>query len=206
MELSSKYIVIEGSEGVGKTCQTLLLEQFFVKNNIDVLRVREPTSFSEDFAHINRMIKNSEIGEMTRTFLLSAARAELFEKKINPALKEGKVVISDRSWVSFLAYQGVIRGQKIRFLKECIQMAMGGANTDLIIILTAPPEISWDRIRKRKSYKSDVIEKEGLEILKKLDKVYREFAHQLGAFEVDSSLPVKDVNLKIIEKITTKFR
>ena len=109
-KLPGKLIVFEGVEGCGKTTQSQLLSKYFYDNQIDHLLVREPggTETGEQIRSI--LLHSEELNGLSELFLLSAARQILISQKVIPALKSGKIVISDRFYFSSLAYQGHARG------------------------------------------------------------------------------------------------
>ena len=101
------FISFEGIDGCGKTTQLQLLNDYLIKLNHSVIAVREPggTLISEKIREMLLDSKNN-ICKTTEVFLFEAARTELVQTIIAPAIKENKFVLSDRFIDSTLAYQG----------------------------------------------------------------------------------------------------
>lgn len=103
------YLSIEGMEGVGKSTVVEYLSKQLMDDGLDVLYVHEPgnTPQGEDIRDIllNKPY-SSDLEVYTQLLLYTASRIELYNKVIKPALDQGKVVISDRTVVSSLVYQG----------------------------------------------------------------------------------------------------
>ena len=107
------FISIEGPDGAGKTTQARLLKTRLENCGVKVLLTREPggTPVGEE---IRKLLLNPEYSEMTvacEVLLYSAARAQLVRQSINPSLKKGWVVISDRYLDSNIVYQGYGGGE-----------------------------------------------------------------------------------------------
>lgn len=98
------FIVIEGIDGSGKTTLADKLEAALQERNIDYVRVREPggTPIGEQ---IRDLVVNNPMHVLTELWLMQAARMELVQTVIRPALDQCKVVICDRYTLSTLAYQ-----------------------------------------------------------------------------------------------------
>ena len=107
----SKFIVVEGSEGVGKSTQIKTIKSFLEEHKIEYIVTREPggTSFGESIRSIILDQKNDTYN-LTDSLLFYASRYENYNKIILPALKSGKTVICDRFHYSTLVYQGIIDG------------------------------------------------------------------------------------------------
>lgn len=105
------YIVLEGIVGSGKSTQVKKLVDFLSVRFPDreVLSVREPgsTPIAEDIRHLaqRKEWENEEMSPITNAYLYAAARAQLLDTVIKPALEKGVIVISDRSFLSSLAQQ-----------------------------------------------------------------------------------------------------
>jgi dTMP kinase len=101
------------------------------------------------------------LGQMSReteSLLLNASRAELVDKVIEPALREGRLVVCDRFWDATVAYQGYGRGLPIEPLMSITMYAARGLCPDLTFLLDVPLEVSRQRLRGRSA---DRLEGEG---------------------------------------------
>ena len=107
--MNNKFIVVEGSEGVGKSYQIKIIKQYLIDNNIDYILTREPggTSFGESIRDII-LNDDNNTEELTDSLLFYASRYENYKKIILPALEAGKTVICDRYHYSTLVYQGIV--------------------------------------------------------------------------------------------------
>ena len=115
--MKAAFISIEGIEGCGKTTQTRMVSEYLEGKGISCIQVREPggTPIGEKIRDILLDPKNS-MNVLTEALLYFAARAQLVEEVIKPALKEGKWVVADRFSDSTLAYQGHAGGLGIEEL------------------------------------------------------------------------------------------
>jgi dTMP kinase len=105
---SGKFISLEGGEGAGKSTQVRALAQALQKRGLDVLMTREPGG-SDGAEKIRDLLLSGSADRWStkaETLLFAAARADHFERTIEPALKAGRWVVCDRFVDSSLAYQG----------------------------------------------------------------------------------------------------
>lgn len=105
------YIVFEGIVGSGKSTQSKLLVEFLRGKypEKEIIHVREPgsTPIAEDIRHLAQGKEwDEKMHPLTNAYLYAAARAQTLRTIVIPALQAGKIVISDRSFISSLAYQG----------------------------------------------------------------------------------------------------
>lgn len=152
------FIVIEGIDGAGKSTQARLLAEWFEERGEEVILTKEPTDTA--FGKLIRrlvltggregIIDGARISHEAEALLFAADRAEHVEKLIKPALKEGKIVISDRYFYSSLAYQWA-RGLDLEWLIDLNRFAV---RPDLAILLDLPVKESMRRINRR-SIKSE---------------------------------------------------
>jgi len=85
----------------------------------------------------------------TESLLLNASRAELVDKIIEPALREGRLVVCDRFWDATIAYQGYGRGLPIETLMPITMYAARRLSPDVTFLLDIPIEVSRQRLRGR---------------------------------------------------------
>jgi len=156
------FISFEGPEGAGKTTQLQLLAQYLNTNSIPVEVIREPggTSLGEKVREL-LLDPGQDIEAKTEVYLYAAARAQLVEKMIRPALEEGRVILCDRYVDASVAYQGYGRALGPQAVREANTLAIGGIWPDLTVLLDIAPEEGLQRVQLR-SQGLDRIEQEKL--------------------------------------------
>ncbi len=141
------FITIEGPEGAGKTTQAARLEEHLRAERIDVIRTREPggTKLGERLRHLLLDHAEQHNDPLADALLFNAARRQLVEEVIRPAIDAGTTVICTRFADSTLAYQGYGAGVPLARLHALEEIATGGLRPDLTILLDVPPEIGLGR-------------------------------------------------------------
>lgn len=177
--MDSLFITLEGIDFCGKTTQARMLTSFMRGKKYDVLLIREPggDQISEKIRKVLLSERNSGITSLTELLLYEASRAQLTQKVILPALKEGKTVICDRYSDSTLAYQGYGRGLDKKTISYLNQISTMGLSPDLTILLDVPVETSFER-RKKEKRKKDRLEKERFEFHQRIREGYLKIARQ----------------------------
>jgi dTMP kinase len=136
------FITFEGLDKVGKSTQVERLVEYLRSRMMKVTLVREPgsTEISEQIRKILLDRNNAgKISPMTELMLYNAARAQLVEDIIRPALERGETVISDRFYDSTTAYQGYGRGIDIGLINSVNMAATGNLVPDLTILMSVGP-------------------------------------------------------------------
>ncbi len=184
----AKFIVVEGLEGAGKsTAMNAILEVLAEHGITQVIRTREPggTGLAEK---LRSLVKEEHDGEqlqdMTELLLMYAARVQLVENVIKPALNRGEWVLGDRHDMSSQAYQGggrQIEGQTMASLKD---ITLGRFKPDLTLYLDIDPKLGLERARGRGEL--DRIEKMDISFFERTRARYLELA------AVDDSVIVVD--------------
>ena len=144
------FITLEGPEGSGKSSQLPDLAEFLRGQGWDVLTTREPggTPIGDQIRQILMRLDNRELHPRTEILLFLASRAQLVEQVIKPALREGKLVLSDRFGDSTLAYQGYGHGIDLATLRAMLAFATDNLKPDLTLLLDVDVEIGLQRKRK----------------------------------------------------------
>ena len=134
---SGTFITIEGPEGAGKTTQAELLGRHLTGLGRQAVVVREPggTPLGEEIRAILLQHREGGIGPRTDALLFNAARAQLVQDVIRPALQRGDTVISTRFSDSTLAYQGYGLGLPLDALREIEVFATSGLVPDRTVLL-----------------------------------------------------------------------
>lgn len=135
--MKGRLITFEGPEKSGKSTQAKLLSRYLKEKGYKTLFIREPgsTAISEKIRRVLLDKKNDSMSLLTETLLYLAARAQLVQEVIRPALKKGCIVLCDRFQDSTIAYQGYGCGVDINFIKEAGVYVTQGIQPDLTLLL-----------------------------------------------------------------------
>ena len=136
------FVTFEGIDGSGKTTQAALLAEWAAREGHEVVAVREPggTPLGERIREL--LLDGPEMTAWAEAALFAAARAELAERVIRPALLRGAWVVCDRYVDSSLAYQGAARGLGLEAVRELNAVATGGLAPDMTFVLLLDPEVA----------------------------------------------------------------
>jgi len=162
---------LEGGEGAGKGTQNERLCNRLRQLNINFITVREPggTTISEAIRRLLLDPDNENFSPRAELLLYGAARAQIVDEVIEPALAAGTNVIYDRFYDSTTAYQGFGRGLNMGFVSAMKRFATNGLNPDLTAYLDIDPIVALARATKEGA---DRIEREGIEFHQKLREGY----------------------------------
>ena len=174
--MKGKFVTFEGCEGVGKSTQVEMLKKYLSEKGGDFLFLREPggNAVSEK---IRELILTKDYGEICgrcEAMLYCAARAQLIDTVITPALNEGKLVVCDRFTDSTFAYQGVARGLGADYIAKLNELTCGEVTPDVTIFLDMSPEEAF--ARKGGVDASDRLESAGMDFHRKVYQGYLESA------------------------------
>jgi dTMP kinase len=196
-----RFITIEGPEGGGKSTQARRLEAELRNAGLAVLRTREPggTPLGEQLRDL--LLANAPalgvIDPLAEALLFSAARRQLVETVIRPALEAGTTVVCARFADSTLAYQGYGAGVPLAQLRALEQAATGGLRPDLTLLLDLPAEAGLARKPDEDRTRFEI----GFDLV--FHRRVRDGFLALAAVEparfvvIDASAPVDDVWLEI---------
>ena len=117
-KLQGKFITLEGGEGTGKTTCSSFLKDLFDQQHIHAIRTFDPggCSLAGQIRKILLSSKSSKISPMTEMLLFFAARIQLENEIIKPALEDGTTVICDRWFDSTMVYQGMCKGNDLNII------------------------------------------------------------------------------------------
>lgn len=143
------FVTLEGPDGSGKTTQARPLVEWLRAAGYPLVTAREPgsTLIGERIRALVHDPAYTEMSAQAEILLYSAARAQLVEQVIRPALAAGNVVLCDRYYDSTYAYQGYGRGLPLAALRAITEFATGGLRPDLTLYLDVSPEVGLRRRR-----------------------------------------------------------
>lgn len=195
------FITFEGGDGSGKSTQINILKDKLIKDGYDVVLTREPggTQISEKIRGIILDKANSEMNDMTEALLYAAARSQIVNQVIRPAIQEGKIVICDRFVDSSIAYQAYGRN-----LGDCVGIinsyAIGDCMPELTFFLKVDPEVGSKRISRREH---DRIELASDDFHKKVYEGYlvleKQFPDRIVG--IDANRSIREIADMISEKV-----
>ncbi|KMW71848.1 thymidylate kinase [Photorhabdus luminescens subsp. luminescens] len=178
--MNGKFIVIEGLEGAGKTSAMKTVVEILQQHGIqNLIFTREPggTPLAEKLRGlIKQGVEGESLTDKAEVLMLYAARVQLVENVIKPALACGTWVVGDRHDLSSQAYQGGGRGIDKNLMTSLRDTVLGDFHPDLTIYLDIPPQIGLLRARERGEL--DRIEKESMDFFNRTRSRYLEFAAQ----------------------------
>lgn len=185
MTKHGKYIVVEGTDGTGKTTQAHMLVSALQGQGYDAHYVHEPGGTALGF-ELEKLIKNRHIkrSPLTDLLLFTANRVELYQQIIAPALQAGKIIVADRSWLSSFAYQGVAEGlgaERVRHITE-EYLPSAYLYPHFTALLYVPEAQRIDMLSHRATSEDDHFETRSSAYQARVGEGYQEAAHFLLAF------------------------
>lgn len=190
------FISLEGVDGSGKSTQARLLVEAL---GAETVAIREPGG-TDAAERIRELLADPELplDPLAELLLFLAARADLTERVIRPALEAGRDVVSDRFSDSSVAYQGAARGLGVGEVIGLCDTATDGLWPDLTLLLKLDPEAGLGRADGE-----DRFESEGLELQQAVAAAYEEIAVIASdrMVAIDASGSVEDVHERVIAAV-----
>ncbi len=193
------FITFEGGEGTGKSTSIRFAVNYLRRRGKKVLLVRDPgsTKIGEDIRHILLDPQNKKMSLRTELFLYLAARAQMTDEIIRPALDKGMVVISDRFEDSTVVYQGYAGGWRLAELLKLVPFARGNVKPALTFLLDIDVRSGLKRAGRK-----DRMEHKPIAFHEKIRRGYRSLAKlEPKRFAVISTQASKQEVKKRIESI-----
>jgi dTMP kinase len=203
MGMRGLFLALEGVEGSGKSTQAALLASFLREGGYEVVQAREPGSTPLGERIRALVLEETAIGvsAWSELFLMLAARASFVEHVVEPALRQGRVVIADRFELSTLAYQGAGRGLPLDEVVACNRVATPGISPDVTILLDLPSDEGVKR-QIAAAKKPDRMEAEAREFHQRVARGYLDLASRVRNLErVDARGSIDEVHARILESL-----
>jgi dTMP kinase len=190
------FISLEGVDGSGKSTQARLLVEALGEGTV---AIREPGG-TDAAERIRELLADPAVPlePLAELMLFLAARADLTERVIRPALEEGQVVVADRFSDSSVAYQGAARGLGVGEVIGLCEMATDGLWPDLTLLLRIDPETGLGRADGE-----DRFEQEGLALQQEVATAYDEIAVIASdrVVAIDATGSVEEVHKRVLEAV-----
>ncbi len=153
MTTSGFFITLEGGEGAGKSTQQRILADRLTARGYTCVCTREPggTALGQRLRSLLLHEQELTVSATAELLLYAADRAEHVTQVIQPALRNGSVVISDRFMDSMTVYQGYGRGLNLNMIEQLNQLAVQGIPPDLTVWLDIPFEVGLERVQARRA-------------------------------------------------------
>jgi dTMP kinase len=198
---SGKFIVLDGPDGCGKTTQCKLLAQSLQEQDVMVEIYRDPgdTAIGEKIRQILLNPEHQAMSTRTELLLYMAARVQLWQEKIAPALQGGKCVILDRWLSSTCAYQGYAGEMGIENVIKIAESCLEKPWPDLTVIL----DVDLKTASRRLNHDLDRMEQKGHSYHQKVRQGFLELAKGRENFTVvDSSGDIETTHIKVMDTIS----
>ncbi|MFL6137699.1 MAG: dTMP kinase [Frankiaceae bacterium] len=198
--LGGVFIAFEGGEGAGKSTQVRQLAGWLSAQGRDVVVTHEPGG-TEVGGRLRRLLLDpaSTISPRAEALLYAADRAAHVETVIEPALRRGAVVVTDRYADSSIAYQGAGRALPAEEVAELSAWATGGLRPDLTVLLDVDPAVGLGRV----AGPADRIESESIEFHRRVREGFRALAGQRpeAYLVVDAAQPPDRIAARVRERV-----
>ncbi|RJG42259.1 dTMP kinase [Motilimonas pumila] len=192
---TGKFIVIEGLEGAGKSTAVAAVKSWLAQRGItDIVCTREPggTPLAEKMRSLVKEVSDETLADNAELLLMYAARVQLVETVIKPALARGAYVIGDRHDLSSQAYQGGGRGICLQQIQQIKQAVLANFSPDLTIYMDIDPELGLSRASARGEL--DRIEQQALAFFERTRHQYKSLvALDPHAITIDASKSIEQV-------------
>ena len=197
--MQGKFIVIEGLEGAGKTNAQRIVCETLAARGIEFIQTREPggTPIAEALRNLwKEGVDGEHTTDKAEVLMLYAARTQLVETVIQPALARGQFVVGDRHNMSTQAYQGGGRGLDTQFLTQIKQAVLGDFSPDFTLYLDLDPAIGLERARGRGQL--DRIEQQHIDFFHRTRQRYLELVeNNPKAAKINAEQPLEQVSTDI---------
>jgi len=194
MSKKGAFICIEGLDGCGKTTQAKLLVKKLRKSHNAVYTAEPSRGKIGTYIRECCLYGEKRPSTVVEALLFAADRIEHVEKEVLPALKQGRLVISDRYVYSSLAYQGAA-GLSVEWIEKVNEHALP---PDFAVFIDVEPKIVMSRLKPQKSVM------ENLETQQKVREIYLKFVEKGSLTSINGNKSKNEV-AKELYAVVTKF-
>jgi dTMP kinase len=190
--MNGLFFSIDGGDGVGKSTQMDLFCRWLGEQGCNVTACRDPgsTRLGEAVREILLMRHDLEIHRRSEMLLYMAARAQMVEEVIRPALQQGKTVVSDRFLLANVVYQGYGGGLDVEMLWRVGETAVAGVIPQRVFLLDLPADAAARRLTRQ----LDRMERQGPEFHARVREGFlSEAARRKEIVVIDASRSINEV-------------
>jgi dTMP kinase len=199
-----KFIVLDGPDGCGKSTQAKALSESLRKQGADVVTFRDPgtTHIGEEIRKVLLNPAHHAMGVRAEVMLYMAARVQLWEEKIKPALAAGKCVVMDRWLSSTCAYQGHAGGFGVESVVKIAHLCLERAWPDLTIVLDVDQAVATRRMDRT----LDRMEMKGKDYHEKVRKGFLDLVTTgRNVVVIDAGREVGEVHFAILKMVADRL-
>jgi dTMP kinase len=214
------FVVLDGIDGCGKSTQAARLAETLRRDAPgatpggtprETLHLREPGSTK--LGEMLRGLLLERGGDLTsavEALLFAAARRQMLDEVVAPALARGAHVVVERFHASTFAYQGVAGELGEETVLELLERFAGSPRPDLMIVLDLAPELAAERLARRRDRSSDRIEDKGLDFQRRVSEGFRRYAKRVGnrtaVALIDASGSQDEVEKRVLAEVRRALR
>ncbi|MEK7165446.1 MAG: dTMP kinase [Patescibacteria group bacterium] len=195
--MKGKFIVFEGVSGTGKETQAKLLKKFLERKKIITNVVFHPSPELKPL--ISEWKEVRQVDHITQVYLFLADRYDKVRQVINPALEQGEWVISLRSYVSAMVYQGKTRDEKIWIKNEFLRFE---PKPDRLYYFDISPKIALERIKKRYQETGEKLGfYEKMDLLSEKRQAYKDVLQKMRHVNIDAGQTIENIHRQILSHL-----
>lgn len=196
-----KFIVFEGGDGVGKSTQAYLLVDALTGHNIDAIYMREPGStVAGDMLRKLLKDKTVPLTERAQLMVICAARAQLIEETLRPALAKGQWVILDRYLPSTIAYRPTVD----RLVFDLLNHVLDVPTPDVYVFLTANIKTVLGRVKAKDT--ADRFDNQDEATIAERLRLYSRLVQDFDAIEIDTShTSIQGTHIEVLRQVMLRL-
>lgn len=203
------FITLEGGDGAGKTTVIGRVREYLQLQKRPYLVTREPggIEIAEKIRSIILNPAHTAMDARTEALLYAAARSQHLAEVVEPALRQGRIVLCDRFVDSSLVYQGNARGLGVKAVRSINKFATGGLAPDLTLYLDVDPEVGLSRISANQDREVNRLDMESLAFHRKVREGYLAIADEepQRVVVLDANRPLESVEQDVLQVLKERI-